>query len=442
LDWSKTPDLAAVALLAVAFAAVARSSQASVSKLWLTGWVTIALHFAAFAFASAAGVFGTIANFIATAALTWAGLLFIWASIPFRHRRSSRWMLGVLLGTNTLYIAIAQADSAPSWALTSAAVLFGVLPLGVALLSLRDVNHRLRWVSVALYCALAVFLLAVQHRPGDGLYLALNAVLFTVYFDCSLNFLYAYRRGTAGAFVTIAGFLSWSAVFVVGPCLVELVPNLKLESEVWNLPKYVVAVGMILLILEEQIEHNKFLALHDELTGLPNRRLFQDRLSGALMRARQSGSQTALLLVDLDDFKQVNDTLGHHAGDQLLKHVGSVFSNRVRRSDTVARTGGDEFSIILDDPINRENAERVAKSLMQLLKEPLELGKQTLRIGASIGVAIFPEDASNEEGLCIAADLRMYAYKRRRGRSGESTRAAQPSPLPVIEVTAQPQQVG
>ena len=442
MDWSKLPDLAAVALLAVAFAAVARSSQASVSKLWLTGWVTIALHFAAFAFVSAAGVFGTIADFVATAGLTWAGVLFIWASVPYRDRLSSRWMLAVLLGTNTLYIAIAHVDSAPSWALTAAAILFGVLPLGVALMSLREVNHRLRWISVALYCALAVFLLAVQHRPGDGLFLALNAVLFTVYFDCSLHFLYAYRRRTAGAFVTIAGFLSWSAVFVVGPGLVELLPNLKLESEVWNLPKYVVAVGMILLILEEQIEHNKYLALHDELTGLPNRRLFQDRLSSALVRARRNGSQTALLLVDLDDFKQVNDTLGHHAGDQLLKHVGRVFSDRVRRSDTVARTGGDEFSVILDDPISREDAERVGKSLMELLKEPLELGNQTLRIGASVGVAVFPEDASDEEGLCIAADLRMYAFKRRRGRSGESPRAAHSAPLPVIEVRAQPQQVG
>ena len=267
MDWSKLPDLAAVALLAIAFAAVARSSQASVSKLWLTGWLMIALHFGASAFDSAPGVFGTIADFVAAAALTWAGVLFMWASVPYRNRLSSRWMFAVLLGTNTLYIAITQVDSAPSWALTAAAALFGVLPLAVALMSLGEGNHLLRWVSVALYCALTVFLLIVQHRPGDGMLLALNGVLFAVYFGCCLHFLYAYRRGTTGAFITIAGFLAWSAVFVVGPSIGVFFPNVKLESEVWNLPKYVVAVGMILLILEEQIEHNKYLALHDELTG-------------------------------------------------------------------------------------------------------------------------------------------------------------------------------
>src|SRR5208282_6537024 len=128
---------------------------------------------------------------------------------------------------------------------------------------------------------------------------------------------------------------------VVGPYTQTYYPTVHIESEVWNLPKYVVAVGMILLLLENQIEHNKYLALHDELTGLPNRRLFQDRLASALERARRTGSQAALLLVDLDHFKQVNDTVGHHIGDELLKRVSDAFVGRVRRSDTVARTGGD-----------------------------------------------------------------------------------------------------
>ncbi len=442
MDWSKIPDLAAVTLLALAFAAVAKRSQASVSALWLTGWVMVALHFAAFIFLNAAGRWGTIACFVGIASLTWAGILFMWASVPYRNRISSLWMLAVLLGTNTLYIAITLVVSTPSWALTAAAALFGILPLALTLINFRKENHRLRWIAVALYCALSAFLLAVQNRPGNGQGFALNAVLFTVYFGCCLHFLYTYRQRTTGAFITIAGFLGWSAVFVAGPAISAFLPNLKLESEVWNLPKYVVAVGMILLLLEEQIEHNKFLALHDELTGLPNRRLFQDRLTGALERARRNRSHTALLLVDLDQFKQVNDTLGHHTGDQLLKRVGTVFSDRVRRSDTVARTGGDEFSVILDDPTSREDAERVAKSLIELLSEPLKLGNQTLRIGASIGVAVFPDDASDTEGLCIAADLRMYDCKFRSGRPGEHARPLYSVSLPAIDVEADKQQVG
>jgi diguanylate cyclase (GGDEF)-like protein len=254
--------------------------------------------------------------------------------------------------------------------------------------------------------------------------------------------MYAYRRRTAGAFITIAGFLGWAGVFVVAPGLGTVLPKLQLESEVWNLPKYVVAVGMILLLLEEQIEHNKYLALHDELTGLPNRRLFHDRLANALERARRTGSQTALLLVDLNQFKQVNDTLGHHVGDQLLKRVGTIFSDRVRRSDTVARTGGDEFCIILDDPISRQGAERVGNSLIELLGEPLELGNETLHIGASIGVAVFPEDAIDAEGLCVAADRRMYDSKHKTSHPVVLSRPPVPALLPHNEEQARSQQAG
>ncbi len=115
-------------------------------------------------------------------------------------------------------------------------------------------------MSVIQYCPLSIFLLIIQNRPGNGTALALNALLFTVYFGCCIHFWYSYRRATAGAFITVAGFLAWALVFVVVPLMTALWPAVHIESEVWNLPKlgyYVVAVGMILLLLEDQIEHNK-----------------------------------------------------------------------------------------------------------------------------------------------------------------------------------------
>ena len=412
MDWSKLPDLAAVAVLTCAFASVARRGQTTASRHWLTGWVLIALHFGAFVFLPAPGIWGTLALDIGLVSLTSAGVLFMWASVPYRTERSSRLTLISVLSTNALYIVLISFDQPPTWALNSAAILFGAAPMTIALAARRDFTHLLRWLLVGIYSVLAVFLLTVQNRPGSGPMLASSAVLFTVYFGCCLHVWYSYRgRGSAGSLITIAGFLGWSAVFILSPLATVFVPHASIESEVWNLPKYVVAVGMILLLLEDQIEHNKYLALHDELTGLPNRRLFLDRLAISLERARRMESKAALLVIDLNQFKQVNDTLGHHAGDILLKEVSTIFQSRVRRSDTVARTGGDEFSLILEEPTNRSNAKSVAKSLMERLDQPLQVGDHTLKVGASIGVAVFPDDANDLEGLCIAADLRMYDNK-------------------------------
>jgi diguanylate cyclase (GGDEF)-like protein len=428
VDWSKLPELGAVALLACAFASVARRSEMPVSKLWLTGWVMIALHFVSFIFIPLPGVTGTLASIVCIASLVWAGLLFMLASVPYRNRPSSLWMLAGLMTVNTIYLALLIAGSPRPWMLEFTACLFCLCPLVITLLALRTFSSTQRWATVCLYTALSNFLLAFQNRPGNGPDLALNAVLFTVYLGCCIHFLYRHRLKTTGAFITFAGFLTWASVFIVAPWLTAMLPQMHLESEVWNLPKYVVAVGMILLLLENQIENNKYLALHDELTNLPNRRLFQDRLASALERARRTSSQTALLLVDLDRFKLVNDTHGHHIGDLLLQRVGAILSGRVRRSDTVARTGGDEFSIILEEPTSREDAERVGRTLMQLLEEPFVLGDRTVRIGASVGIAVFPDDASAMESLCIKADQRMYAEK----QLSRSLRTAKPV-QPAIE---------
>jgi diguanylate cyclase len=434
VDWSKLPDFLAVALLTSAFASVARRGQTAVSGVWLTGWLMIALHFAAFTFLPAPGHWGDLAAFIGLASLACGGLLFSWASVPHRKQQpASRWMLAALLVTNTLYLGLLVIYPVASWALAPAAVLVGALPLTITLIALQRFQHPLRWTVTSLFAILSISLLVLQHRGDAGLALAPAAVFLIIYLDCSIHFWYVYRRATTGAFITIAGFFAWASVFVVAPSMGALFPNLHLESEVWNLPKYIVAIGMILLLLEDQIEHNRYLALHDELTGLPNRRLFHDRLASALERARRTGSQVALLLIDLDHFKQVNDSVGHHAGDQLLKNVSTLFLGRVRRSDTVARTGGDEFSVILEEPMTRADAIRVGRTLVGLLDNPLELDGHAVRVGATVGVAVFPDDASDAEGLCIAADKRMYSSKN--ALKGESAGA---SPRPFVHKKFQP----
>jgi diguanylate cyclase (GGDEF)-like protein len=381
-----------------------------VSEHWLNGWALILLHFAAFMFLPTPGWVSAAATVVGILSLVWAGLLFTRASVLYMEEASSKIMLFVLLTGYSLYVTVLQLD-APRSLQVGAIILLGAGPLVVTLAAMPRFSHPLRWYMVVLQLFLGAFLISILHRPTYA-DMALSACLFVVYLNSGIHFLYKYRRASAGALISICGFFLWAAVFVLAPAFAELFPKMPLESEVWNLPKYIVAVGMILVLLEDQITHNKHLALHDELTGLPNRRLFQDRLSSAMERARRNNAQTALLMIDLDRFKQVNDSLGHHTGDLLLQGVSQLFTRRVRRSDTVARTGGDEFAIILESPISPVEAKAVATTLLDMLHQPMRVKDREICVGASVGVAVFPDDAVDMESLCIAADLRMYDEKR------------------------------
>jgi diguanylate cyclase (GGDEF)-like protein/PAS domain S-box-containing protein len=154
-------------------------------------------------------------------------------------------------------------------------------------------------------------------------------------------------------------------------------------------------------------------AHHDSLTGLPNRLLFNDRLNQAINLAKRGSRQVALLYLDLDKFKPVNDSLGHAAGDELLQAVTARIRHQVRESDTVARVGGDEFAVILPDIARREEAETVARKIIAVLATPFQLGSQaqSVDIGTSIGIALYPADARDADGLVKAADAAMYSAK-------------------------------
>lgn len=153
-------------------------------------------------------------------------------------------------------------------------------------------------------------------------------------------------------------------------------------------------------------------ALHDGLTGLPNRTLLRDRLQQAILAAERDDAVMALLIMDLDRFKDVNDTLGHHTGDELLQQVGLRMRGALRASDTVARMGGDEFGMILPLAANAELATRVAQMLVKTLELPFTLDKRAVSVGASIGIAMYPEHGRDVETLLRHADVAMYNAKR------------------------------
>jgi len=165
---------------------------------------------------------------------------------------------------------------------------------------------------------------------------------------------------------------------------------------------------------QDKLDH---LAHHDPLTGLPNRLLFHDRLQHAMARAPRGARQLAVMFIDLDRFKTVNDTLGHHVGDELLKQVAASLSACLRDGDTLARLGGDEFIVLLEDVDGEAGARAVADKLMALFERPVLVADYELFVTGSAGIALFPQDAQELNTLVRHADVAMYQAKAR-GRNG------------------------
>jgi two-component system cell cycle response regulator len=192
------------------------------------------------------------------------------------------------------------------------------------------------------------------------------------------------------------------------------------------------------LLYKELAQYSRLqqeLALHDALTGLPNRRLLEDRIETALLHANRSHSKAAVMYLDLDGFKAINDTYGHAYGDEVLKMVSQRLLATSRKEDTVARLGGDEFVVVLGEIHCLADAQGPAAKLVEALSEPYFINDLTLRLSTSIGISLYPDDAENVESLISIADYALYEAK----RSGKNrycstagvSRAPTAPPLPM-----------
>jgi diguanylate cyclase (GGDEF)-like protein/PAS domain S-box-containing protein len=195
----------------------------------------------------------------------------------------------------------------------------------------------------------------------------------------------------------------------------ELFPADHNISRVTNVDgKVIQYISIFSDVTEEKraAEHIHNLAQYDQLTKLPNRMLFNDRLQHAISRAKRAKWVVGLMFIDLDRFKSVNDTLGHHAGDILLQEVAIRISRIVRAQDTVARLGGDEFTVILEEMTHAEDAATVAKKLLSALQQKIVIDGNDIVIGGSIGISIFPNDGETPQSIIKSADMAMYQAKK------------------------------
>lgn len=171
-------------------------------------------------------------------------------------------------------------------------------------------------------------------------------------------------------------------------------------------------LNMALALSEKLTRELEYSATHDHLTGLPSLRLGRDRLEHAIAMARRTGTKAAVMFVDLDGFKAVNDSRGHDAGDQVLREAARRLTEAVRETDTVARVGGDEFILILGSLSEPQLATQAAARVVASLRRPIPVGGGEVKIGSSIGIALYPDDGDNAETLLKLSDDAMYQVKR------------------------------
>jgi diguanylate cyclase (GGDEF)-like protein/PAS domain S-box-containing protein len=529
-------DILILGLLVVLFASIYRKRASGRLRFWVAGWIMVLLHFAALLF-SAKSVWGqSLVDSLSISALILSGLCFLFSATVISESRLGGLLAAFGIGLPGLfypnYVIFGGSHSWPLFVSASALCAAGIV-LGWKLCRGRSkvwAVMTVSFVASGVWSTVAI----LKHQPDQGIL----AVLFEIFLVFAALYWFDFRRTSAGVLTSILGLVAWASVFPVSLVCAYLFPAGTIPPGLWNVPKFFVAFGMILTLLEDEFlsagratEHYRLLfaasphpmwvhdpemlrilevndaavahygypreeflcltlrdlqpteeaeattkegaatnankvtgpwrhrrkdgsfiqvemsshaidfqgrkcscvlsqdvtdrqqlheqlvhqAHHDLLTGLPNRLLLEDRLQQSLAQAARYGQQAAILCVDLDRFKHINDTFGHAAGDLCLQQVVARVSARLRAVDTFARTGGDEFVIVLGELANRASAQMVARSVLESISKPIEIDDYSFDISGSIGISIYPDDGTDAGLLRRAADAAMYTAKQAGG---------------------------
>lgn len=518
------------------FVSIYRKRSTASIRYWMVGWFFVLLHFAANALSVKTKSAVMARDIVALLTLIACGMAFVLSREESYRTASRRVFVIALLGVPWMGAVLLGVLPGPWFWGAVAFAYTGAISVCIVFFKLFELKRLRASLLLLLVAGCAVWLTVSLPKHDVSIVLCvvltecfgLNAVLLTG----------ERRRWSAATVTTAAAAIAWSSVWAVAELTYHLAPTATISPEVWNLPKYFLAAGMILTLLEEEIRsaeltseqyrlffagnphpmwmydpetlaflqandaaqssygfsqdefrsmtlldvlaeeqtpdvlaklhdqgpqqlsgswqhrrkdgsmievdiasqpllhdgkrvvsalmhdvtdrqrlHAQLLhqAHHDALTGLPNRALFEQRLHESLVRAKESSSHAAVFCIDLDRLKQVNDSYGHSAGDLCLRKVAVRISERLRTMGTVARTGGDEFMLVLGNLKTAQDAETFARDLHQDLSAAVQFRGGDLELGASIGLAIFPEDGREADKLWRDADAAMYQAKRAGG---------------------------
>lgn len=306
-------------------------------------------------------------------------------------------LYGVDLGLSFMFIAIYWFRARIAFRVKSALVLLILWSVGLAsVFTLGILGTGYSWL------VLSSLLVSTLYSMRAGIVTAL--VVTVVLAIAAFGFTSGVLKVTVDANAYIVSGMAWFGLMIVttmGPFIIFQAVAAYQQAT--------------LRLLEEVHEQNKYimeLATHDHLTGLPVLKLAVDRLEVALHAARRSGRKVALLFIDLDGFKTVNDTFGHEAGDHVLKEVAKCLMTVIRPQDTAARVGGDEFMVVVGGLSDEREAARISERAIAAISRPIDYAGSSMSVGASIGIGLFPDHAGDAQTLRQVADAAMYAVKR------------------------------
>jgi diguanylate cyclase (GGDEF)-like protein len=406
MNYSFLPDLLALAIVIAILLLLRRRHPQGRADIWLLGLFFTLVEAVAHTFYAQNGPPQRSLHVIVMDCYLLAGMVFVWAAggYPFSSNANLLYLsLNTLplLGITTLY----------GLHIYSAVAFFVCIAAGLVIGVAGSLYLRHSWRFATLHVCgwLSMGYLIHRGEYREAVYWSLCCV----YTIAAIDFQRRLAHNSTGKLAIVTGFTIWALCLLMHPWIVQYRAYADIASHVWNMQKSLISIGMILVMLEEQVSSNEWLALHDELTGLPNRRLFADRLTNAIERADRMRSRLALVILDLNGFKSINDTMGHQAGDQVLREVSAHLRKSVRASDTLARLGGDEFIVVATDLDVDQSLDHFMESVRGALEMPILVEGRSMIVSASLGMAIYPDDADDSIKLLRIADQRMYALKQR-----------------------------
>ncbi len=424
MDSRYLPDIFALTVFLGGFRPLVRRVGAHVN-VWFAGWGLLLAHYAVLCLTLPAARLQTAQTLVALWTIELCALCFVVAAANMSGRLvgaalSVELALPVLLQSGFMVLAPGRGD------LQAIAVTLFLLP---ALHLLVWPSRRARSMLVlsaafAVFAAVSLAGLSLTRsslvglsftRGGSALPVSAGA-LAMLFLTAAYLYATASRRFSRGIVAAVTGLAAWGLSYPIADAYLRAHPGAEISRALLACPQYLVAAGIILTLLEEHIRRTERMAMHDPLTDLPNRRLFEERLVETMEEARRNRTTIACLVIDVDNFKTINDTLGHTVGDKLLRALAVRLSWHMSPRDILARTGGDEFTALLAGVSDENHLRFIASAMMSAASVPVAIDDEhSVDVRISVGIALSPDHADDIDELRRMADEAMYSAKRRGG---------------------------